>query len=63
MLFYAEHDGKGRVQTVGSIFRKEDYGIVFAEDDPLRKKVDSALLKLRENGTYEQIYEKWFGHS
>ncbi len=61
LLYFAEHDGKGRVQTAGGIFRKEDYGIVFAEGSPLRKKVDQALLELRENGTYTQLYQKWFG--
>lgn len=61
ILYFAEHEGKGRVQTAGAVFRKEDYGIVFAEGSPLRKKVDEALLELRENGTYAQIYQKWFG--
>lgn len=61
LLYLAEHDGKGRVQTAGPIFRKEDYGIVFAEGSSLRKRVDGALLELREDGTYTQIYEKWFG--
>ncbi len=50
ILYFAEHDGKGRVETAGTVFRKEDYGIVFAEGSPLRKKVDGALLELRENG-------------
>jgi polar amino acid transport system substrate-binding protein len=61
ILYFAEHDGKGRVETAGTVFRKEDYGIVFAEGSPLRKKVDGALLELRESGVYEQIYQKWFG--
>jgi ABC-type amino acid transport substrate-binding protein len=30
-------------------------------DSLLRRKVDIALLKLRENGTYQQLYDKWFG--
>jgi polar amino acid transport system substrate-binding protein len=61
ILYFAEHDGKGRVETAGGVFRKEDYGIVFAEGSPLRKRVDQALLELRENGIYAQIYQKWFG--
>jgi polar amino acid transport system substrate-binding protein len=61
LLYFAEHEGKGRVQMAGNVFRKEDYGIVFAEGSPLRKRVDEALLGLRENGTYLQIYQKWFG--
>jgi polar amino acid transport system substrate-binding protein len=63
ILYFAGHDGKGRVQTAGPVFRKEDYGIVFAEGSPLRKRVDRALLELRESGAYAQILQKWFGAS
>jgi polar amino acid transport system substrate-binding protein len=61
LLYYASHEGKGKVQVVGPIFRKENYGIVFPDKSPLRKRVNEALLKLRENGTYDQLYKKWFG--
>lgn len=61
LLYYAAHEGKGRVQIVGPIFRKENYGIVFPDKSLLRKRVNEALLKLRENGAYDQLYKKWFG--
>ena len=61
LLFYAAHEGKSKVQTVGAIFRKENYGIVFPSNSPYRKPVNEALLKLKENGTYDQLYTKWFG--
>ena len=61
LLYYASHEGKGKVQVVGSIFRKENYGIVFSSNGPYRKPVNEALLKLKENGTYDQLYKKWFG--
>jgi len=61
LLYYASHEGKGKMQTVGSIFRKENYGIAFPTDSPYRKPVNEALLKLKENGTYDQLYKKWFG--
>lgn len=61
LLYYASHDGKGIVQTVGQVFRKEDYGIVFRSGSPLRRDVDGALLAMREDGTYQQLYDKWFG--
>ena len=60
LLFFAAKEGKGRVQMVGQPFRKEDYGIVFPRNHPLRKQVNVALLDLREDGTYQQIYDKWF---
>ena len=60
LLFFAAKEGKGRVQMVGQPFRKEDYGIVFPRNHPLRKQVNIALLDLRKDGTYQQIYDKWF---
>jgi len=60
LLFYAAKEGKGRVQMVGAPFRKEDYGIVFPRNHPLRKQVNVVLLGLREDGTYQQLYDKWF---
>jgi len=61
LLFYAAHEGKSKVQTVGAIFRKENYGIVFPSNSLYRKPVNEALLKLKENGIYDQLYTKWFG--
>jgi polar amino acid transport system substrate-binding protein len=61
LLYYASHEGKGKVQVVGNIFRKESYGILFPSNSPHRKPVNEALLKIRENGTYDRLYRKWFG--
>jgi polar amino acid transport system substrate-binding protein len=60
LLYYASRDGKGKVQVVGSIFRKEN-GIVFPPQSPYRKPVNEALLKIKEDGTYDRLYTKWFG--
>jgi polar amino acid transport system substrate-binding protein len=63
LLYYSAHEGKGKVQSIGSIFRKEYYGIAFPDKSPLRKRVNEALLKLKENGVYDKLYIKWFGGS
>ena len=47
-------------ELVGTPFRKEDYGIVFPRNSALRKQVSVALLGLREDGTYQKLYDKWF---
>jgi polar amino acid transport system substrate-binding protein len=60
LLYYAAREGKGRVQLVGGPFRKEDYGIVFPRNSALRKQVNVALLALREDGTYQRLYDRWF---
>jgi polar amino acid transport system substrate-binding protein len=61
ILFYARHAGNGRVKVAGSPFRTEDYGIVFPAGSDLRPVVNAGLLKTIENGTYQAIYDKWFG--
>ncbi|MFX5603207.1 transporter substrate-binding domain-containing protein, partial [Acinetobacter baumannii] len=61
LLYFTTHDGRGLARTVGEVFHKEDYGIVFPTGSPLRKQVNEALLGLRENDTYQRIYEEWFG--
>lgn len=61
LLYYAGHEGSGKVRVVGSLFHKEGYGIVFQAGGPYRKPVNNALLELKENGTYDKLYDKWFG--
>lgn len=40
----------------------EQYGIGVSKDNPeLKAAIDAALTTLRENGTYDEIYAKWFG--
>ncbi|WP_321937728.1 transporter substrate-binding domain-containing protein [Paraburkholderia sp. J8-2] len=58
---YAAHEGKGLVRMVGLEFNKNDVGFVFPMGSRIRRRVDSALVALREDGTYQQIYDKWFG--
>jgi polar amino acid transport system substrate-binding protein len=60
LLYYAANEGKGRVQLVGAPFRREDYGIVFPQGSKLRSEVNITLLRMREDGAYQRIYDRWF---
>ncbi|WP_445630548.1 transporter substrate-binding domain-containing protein [Nostoc sp. DSM 114167] len=60
LLFYAANEGKGKVEIVGSILREESYGIILPNNSPYRKPINQALLSLKENGTYQSLYDKWF---
>ncbi len=60
LLYYAATGGRNKVRIVGPMLRKENYGILFPRGSALRKPVNEALLTLRENGTYDTIYAKWF---
>lgn len=61
LAYYAQTRGKGVVITVGKIFHKEKYGIALKQGSPLAEPVNLSLLRLRENGTYQALIDKWFG--
>ena len=44
------------------MFQAEDYGFLFRIGSDLRKQIDQTLLTMREDGTYDQIKQKWFGN-
>lgn len=60
LSYYATHDGKNKVQMVGDILQPENYGVVLPSGSSLRKEVNVALLKLKENGTYQTLYNQFF---
>lgn len=59
--YYAAHQGRAQASMAGPIFLRENYGIAFPTGSPLVEEVNQALLALRENGSYDQIYRRWFG--
>lgn len=63
LQYYAKNKGKGKVQLVGKIFSRQDYGFLLAQKSGLREDIDRSLLKLIENGTVTSLQQKWFGES
>jgi polar amino acid transport system substrate-binding protein len=63
LLYYAAREGRGRLRLVGAEFDKRQAGFAFPNDSPLRRRVDSALIAIVEDGTYQRIHDKWFGGS
>jgi len=60
LMYYAAHEGKGKVEVVGPVFQQENYGILMPFNSKYRKPIDISLLKLQKNGTYKKLYDKWF---
>ncbi len=58
---YSTHTGQGSTKMVGGMFSREDYGIALPPQSPLRQRIDTALLQLREDGTYDRLVSAWFG--
>jgi len=61
VLYYIANAGQDRVKAVGEQMMGHEYGIAFPKGSELTEKVNAALEKLKSDGTYDAIYEKWFG--
>lgn len=61
VLYYANKKGAGSVTVVGPLFDIQYYGFLFPQGSELRESVNRALLKLRQNGIYDELHGKWFG--
>ncbi|MBD2257479.1 basic amino acid ABC transporter substrate-binding protein [Pseudanabaena sp. FACHB-2040] len=48
------------LEVVGELLTEEYYGIALPQDSPNVEVINSALAELIANGTYAEIYQKWF---
>ncbi|WP_070121047.1 glutamine ABC transporter substrate-binding protein [Bacillus marinisedimentorum] len=58
--YYIATEGGGDMKTVGDILQGEQYGIAMPKDSELVDKINEGLKNVQDNGTYDDIYEKWF---
>lgn len=59
--YYIKQRGANKYNVLEDNFGKEEYGIgMRKQDKELVKQVDKALDDMRQDGTYERIYGKWF---
>ena len=62
LQYFLKNGGSEYAKLAGEPLTAEDYGIVISKKKPeLAKEVDKALDALKKNGTYDKLYEKWFG--
>ena len=61
LAYYLQTSPDVNARLVERVFRSEDYGIALPSGSPLREEINQSLLKLREDGTFEELRVKWFG--
>ena len=49
-----------RIKVVGGLLTEEYYGIATPKDSPDLDGINKGIATLLSNGTYKQIYQKWF---
>lgn len=51
-----------RIKIIGEEYEASDYGMAVKEgNDELLVRLNAGLTNLKKSGTYDKIYEKWFG--
>ena len=60
---FSQTRGEGRTKVVGPLYEGQQYGIVFHKGSEWVEPTNEALAAMREDGTYNEIYTKWFGEA
>jgi ABC-type amino acid transport substrate-binding protein len=53
-------ENNGLFSIIEVVESDREYNIVFQAGSPLRDKVNTILKEIQEDGTYQEIYDKWF---
>ena len=59
--YYVQHGGSEYGRTIGAVFLREYYGFAFPQGSDLTEEVNRTLLEMQEDGSYEELYNSWFG--
>lgn len=60
--YYIQTTGGDSLKIVGELLEAQDYGIAVSQgNEELLAAMNEALAEMVEDGTYAEIYEKWFG--
>jgi len=60
--FIQQGNNREKVKIVGDLANSELYGIAIPKGNTeLLEKVNEGLRKLKENGKFDEIYQRWFG--
>lgn len=63
VAYFTQTRGEGRTKVVGPLYEGQQYGIVFHKGSEWVEPANEALASMREDGTYDEIYAKWFGEA
>jgi ABC-type amino acid transport substrate-binding protein len=61
LMFVVNQPERPGMRLVGPIFESFDYGLGLPNGSPLREPLNTAILQMREDGTFERIREQWLG--
>ena len=61
LAHYVQGAGRKHARLIDRVYRPENYGIALPTGSALREDINQTLLRLREDGTYDDLVRQWFG--
>lgn len=61
LLYYINTSGQGKAKVIDGLLEGQTFGIGLPKGSPLTAEINLALEKIKEDGTYDELHEKWFG--
>ncbi|MGI8603656.1 MAG: transporter substrate-binding domain-containing protein [Verrucomicrobiales bacterium] len=61
LRYYLTQNPESKLQLVGHVFERQNYGFAFQDGSQLREPINRALLKVGGQGVLDELDEKWFG--
>ena len=61
LAYYTQTRGRGKSELTGAVFKRENYGMALPQGSALREPFNRVLLRMREDGRYDELNRKWFG--
>lgn len=63
LSYYVQQQGNNDLEVIGETFEEEFYGIALPLDSPYRELINQTLLDIMDDGTFNEMYKKWFGEN
>jgi ABC-type amino acid transport substrate-binding protein len=60
-MFLVSQASRKSLRLVGPVFESFDYGLGLPAGSPLREPLNTAILRMREDGSLERYIEEWLG--
>lgn len=61
LMFLVTQGNRSTIRLVGPVFDSFDYGLGLPSGSPLREPLNTAILRMREDGSLERFVNDWLG--
>lgn len=61
LMFLVSRAKYGSIKLVGPVFESFDFGLGLSPGSPLREPLNTAILRMREDGTLARLIDEWLG--